>query len=108
MALGIMSEIDYKISIIRLSAGDTLLMFTDGVTEAINAASDEFGTQRLFDLCTGKQILDPSQIVAMVFEAVDRFANGVEQFDDITCVALRYRGIDSRFDSNSDTMESRQ
>jgi phosphoserine phosphatase RsbU/P len=105
MALGVMSDIDYNISSIRLSPGDTLLMFTDGVTEAINAASEEFGTQRLSTLLTGKRVADPSQIVEMVFEAVDQFANGIEQFDDITCVALRYRGVNSKLDLESDSME---
>lgn len=108
MALGVMSEIDYKVSNIRLSPGDTLLMFTDGVTEAIDAAGEEFGTQRLSTLFFDKQTLDPSPVVDMVFDAVDRFADGIEQFDDITCVALRYRGIDSGFDSNSDPRETPQ
>jgi hypothetical protein len=47
----------------------------------------------------------PAQAVEIVFEAVDQFVNGITQFDDITCVALRCYGVNSRPALKSDSVE---
>ncbi|MBK5966820.1 hypothetical protein CCR95_22785 [Thiocystis minor] len=94
MALGAMDGLDYAAASVQLRPGDTLLMFSDGVTEAMNEAYEEFGTKRLSALFVDQPPPDPRAAVERVLAAVDRFANGVEQSDDITCVALRYHGVD--------------
>lgn len=96
MALGVMEGLDYQIASVQLSPGDTLLMFTDGVTEAMNAANEEFGKQRLSVLFCERPPISPGQAVESVFNAVDEFAHGIEQFDDITCVALGYHKINNQ------------
>ncbi|AFL75914.1 SpoIIE family protein phosphatase [Thiocystis violascens] len=106
MALGAMDGLDYAASSVQLRSGDTLLMFSDGVTEAMNEAYEEFGTKRLSALFVDQPPPDPRAAVERVLAAVDRFANGVEQSDDITCVALRYRGADPELDVPADTAEA--
>ena len=93
MALGIMDGIEYSTSVVQLLPGDTIVMFTDGVTEAINDQQEEFGLQRLLALFSGIPPTNPERNVEDIFLAVNDFANNLEQFDDITCVALQYRGI---------------
>jgi sigma-B regulation protein RsbU (phosphoserine phosphatase) len=68
------------------------LVYTDGVTEALDADGQEFGEQRLQELLPGLSALPPKAMVDKTVEAVQAFAQGVPQADDITCLALRYLG----------------
>ncbi len=72
-----------------LDPEDTLLIFTDGVTEAMNKSGEEFGDMRLGAAVAAAGGLAARDFVARIFTAVDDFANGEEQSDDITCLALR-------------------
>ncbi|EXJ14830.1 PP2C family protein-serine/threonine phosphatase [Imhoffiella purpurea] len=90
MALGALEGLGYASASIQLSPGDTLLMFSDGVTEAMNARHEEFGDARLSEQLRGSSPRNPREAVERVLTGVDRFASEVEQADDITCVALRY------------------
>lgn len=87
-ALGVVDGLPYQESSVILKQGDTLLMFSDGVTEAMNPAFEQFGEQRLVDMFTGHAPSDPQQAVETVLNEVVRFSGGQEQSDDITCVAL--------------------
>ncbi len=78
----------YKSASIMLDPGDLLFMFTDGITEARAASDDLFGDARLCSLLESLAGKTPSEVVAAVVAAVDEFAAGVEQSDDITCLAL--------------------
>jgi len=73
----------------QLQPGEMLVLFTDGVTEAMNAASEEFGEEALMAGLEGQQAIAATQVVADVVAAVDKFANGAEQADDITLVVLK-------------------
>ena len=78
----------YKSASVVLNPGDLLFMFTDGITEA-RAASDElYGDKRLQTLLEGLCGRSPAEVVTSVVASVDDFAAGVEQSDDITCLAL--------------------
>jgi phosphoserine phosphatase RsbU/P len=70
-------------------AGDVLLMYTDGVTEAMNAARDLFGEERLMEHLARQPAGTAAETAANVLDAVRRFAAGAKQSDDITLVALR-------------------
>jgi serine phosphatase RsbU (regulator of sigma subunit) len=74
---------------ITLKAGDLLVLYTDGVTEAMNTSNEEFGDEALLSVLRGKQNLASTELVQNVFAAVDAFAAGAEQADDITLVAFR-------------------
>ncbi len=92
MALGIMEDIEFKQMEVQLEAGDILLMFTDGVTEAMNTESIEYGTDRLLALFqqTERSTHSVRETVERMMNAVDSFAAGAVQSDDITCIALQY------------------
>ncbi len=87
--LGIMDEWTYQTHQVQLSAGDALLLYSDGVSEAHNTAKELFGSVRLeqaYSLATG----DAQTEVARLLECVDAFAAEAEQFDDITILITRY------------------
>lgn len=88
-AFGVAEGLDYREGQVTLAAGDTLVVFTDGVTEAIDAQGREFGTGRLQALFAGQAAPGPREAVARVLQAVADFAPAGEPFDDITCVVLR-------------------
>jgi serine phosphatase RsbU (regulator of sigma subunit) len=91
VAFGISPDLPYRIGETRLAAGDTLLLFTDGITEAFNPDNEEFGDPRLAEALTQARGGEAREIVARVLAETTRFAAGAEQSDDITCLALVYR-----------------
>lgn len=72
----------------RLESGDRLVLITDGVTEAMNAAKEEFGESRFAELLQSSGKASPSDLLSAVFAAVDGFAEGEEQADDIGCLVI--------------------
>lgn len=78
-------------SSIQLNPGDNLVLFTDGVTEAINPLKEEFGNSLLLETLLRDQNLTTTALVSQLFTAVDDFALGEEQADDIACVVVRRR-----------------
>lgn len=88
--LGVFSSVRYRTQSAELKRGDLLFLYTDGATEAINSEKKMFGNERLEALLA--EAAESSELCHRVKAAVDDFAGGVEQFDDITTVAFRYRG----------------
>ena len=86
--LGIEAVERYEVWRGQLQSGDVLLAYTDGVTEAFDAANVPFGTERL--LASLQPGCDASTLCAGLVANVHRFANGVAQSDDITVLALRW------------------
>lgn len=87
-ALGVVEGVRYQDRLVVLQPGDALLVYTDGVTEAVDANTAEFGFDRLAALWTGSLPAPARDRVERTLEAVQRFAQGVEPADDITCVVL--------------------
>ena len=87
--LGVDVAEDYPVWRGRLERGDTLLVYTDGVTEAFDAADQAFGTERM--LAALDPARDPAAQCEALVAAVHAFAAGAPQSDDITVLAVRYR-----------------
>lgn len=90
LMIGAMKDVPYESNVVMIKPGESLLFYTDGVTEAFNNDQEEFQETRLEKILVGKNTLTVNELVGHVFEGVQTFANGVEQFDDITCLALKY------------------
>jgi len=73
----------------RLEPGDALVLFSDGVTDAVDESDQEFGEARLLDVLRRTAGLPLTDIVSGAIEAIDRFAGGAPQFDDITMLVVR-------------------
>jgi sigma-B regulation protein RsbU (phosphoserine phosphatase) len=86
--LGIADHIRYVPRSIALAPGDLLLLYTDGVTEAENSQSAQFGTRRLEQAILEVRGHPARAVVDHVVKRVAEFAKGTPQSDDITCVAV--------------------
>ena len=73
----------------RLGSGDTIIFYTDGVTEAMNEEYDEYGIERLRQLATSKRKSSAEKIAKAIRDSIDEHAGGAPQFDDITLVVLK-------------------
>jgi sigma-B regulation protein RsbU (phosphoserine phosphatase) len=87
--LGILPMATYKESRTSMLPGDILVLFTDGVTEAVNPAGEDFGEQRLGDLVASMREKPAAEIVDAIHAAVTAYAEGAPPGDDITVVIAR-------------------
>ncbi len=90
MALGVMEGMDYSSATLVLQPGDTLFLFTDGVSEAMNPVDEEFGETRLEVVLAQVAHQPVGVLLESVTNAVRDFAAEAPQSDDITCLVVRY------------------
>ncbi len=91
IALGLVSDFKYVERTLRLMPGDALILYTDGVTEAMNEDLEEFGVPRLIKVFQVDPPSSAEDATGRVFEAVHDFAGEADQSDDITCLVLHRR-----------------
>ena len=88
IALGVAPNLEYEHDSVTLAPGDTLFLYTDGVTEAMNGESEEFGMERLRQTFATVRPKSAEEANAAVFEAVGDFVGDTPQSDDITCMTF--------------------
>jgi len=89
IALGVLDEINLEEMKINLSSNDTVVFYTDGITEAINGKEEQFGTERLIKLVSQNSQLPAQGLVDKIRNEVVTFTKGQAQFDDLTLVTLK-------------------
>jgi sigma-B regulation protein RsbU (phosphoserine phosphatase) len=87
--LGLFEDWRCEIAEVRLAPGDTLVLYTDGVTDAANAAGEEFGESRLLNTLEKHSDLAAGPLLEEIVGAVQQFSSGSEQQDDVTVVVAR-------------------
>jgi sigma-B regulation protein RsbU (phosphoserine phosphatase) len=87
--MGLFDAWHCEIAEVELAPGDTLALYSDGITEATNAAGEEFGESLLLDTLESRSHLPVEPLLQAVVGAVQRFSGGSEQQDDITAVIAR-------------------
>jgi sigma-B regulation protein RsbU (phosphoserine phosphatase) len=90
--LGLLSIATYNFDTVPLAPGDLVVVCSDGVTEALNLAGEEFGRDRLLEALRGRHGAKPDVALEHVLGAVKTFSQGAAQGDDITVLILRYKG----------------
>ena len=88
MALGVAPNVQYRQATAAISPGDTILLYTDGVTDATNEAGEYFSLERLQQTFAGNPPTDSREANDSVFAALQDFVGEAAQADDITCLAL--------------------
>lgn len=88
--VGLFAKASYTQATIQLQAGDTMVLFTDGISEAMNDADDEFGEERMLPVLQGCCGLKAQVTLERLFDAADAFAAGAPQHDDMTVVIVRF------------------
>ena len=88
LALGLLPDYEYQQKTVTVEPGETLVLYTDGVTEAMNADEEEFGVERLQQIFADPHPHEAHAITQLIFNAVDEFAGDTPQSDDVTCLTL--------------------
>ncbi len=88
--IGLFAGATYQEQTVQLLPGDLLLAYTDGISEAMNAADDEWGEDRMIVEAQAHAELNAEELMQHLFRAADAFAGGVPQQDDMTMVVLRF------------------
>ena len=92
VVVGVMPGLDYNEGAVEMNPGDTLFLYTDGISEAMNDADEEFGEERLVDVLAEDTQAPIRSVIDNVSNAVEAFVVDAPQSDDITCMVLRYLG----------------
>jgi sigma-B regulation protein RsbU (phosphoserine phosphatase) len=92
MALGILPETPLEQHTVRLQPGDFVVLYTDGVTEAIDAQEQQFGMVRLARVVQEQSGRTAAEILAVIEDALDAFTGPADQFDDIAILIARRLG----------------
>ena len=90
--LGAISSSEYHSKIIKIQPGESILLHTDGVTEAMNHQYKQYSDERLHKRIGEQKQLSPTELVNSIIEDVNSFSEGAIQSDDITVMALKYLG----------------
>ena len=87
--MGILENASYEAGTTRLGPGDNLVIFTDGVVEAMNAKGDEYGEAKLIQLVDRRATTPPSELLRGLLQELDAFVGNTPQHDDVTCLLLK-------------------
>jgi len=88
--IGIYESAEYTLATTHVQPGESLLLYTDGITEAFNAEGGMFTDKRLFDALSNQLGQTTDELVDTLIQKVDDFSRGEPQSDDITVVAVSY------------------
>src|SRR5271165_1347348 len=91
--VGLVPEAEFTTASLQLEPDDTLVLFSDGVTEAMDPEEELYGVARLRAVLQGKTDLPLDEIQKTVLESVENFARGARQGDDVTILVVRYRAV---------------
>ena len=100
MPLAVRAGAPYQERTVTLSPGDTVLVFSDGVTEAMNTADELYGNERLLADLRASSALTPEEMVRAIKGKVDAFTGEASKFDDVTMLALRWQPAGARLQTN--------
>ncbi len=90
LPLGLYPDRDYLDSSITLGHGDSVILYTDGITERINESGEFFGTDSLYSLFHQMKGLNPDEISALIMKSVDDFGGKATLNDDLSLMILKY------------------
>jgi sigma-B regulation protein RsbU (phosphoserine phosphatase) len=87
--IGIMEEPEYEERVVALKQGDVLVMYTDGVSEALNGNKEMFSEERLHAVVRKNHSLSAHEIVSTIHREVETYCGSEPQFDDMTIMVLK-------------------
>jgi sigma-B regulation protein RsbU (phosphoserine phosphatase) len=93
LVLGLFDPVRFSSNKVVLQSGDTLVLFTDGITEAADASETMYSDQRLQNVLQRRRSVPLPEMVEAIVSEVRDFTAGAPQSDDITVLALRYLGV---------------
>jgi sigma-B regulation protein RsbU (phosphoserine phosphatase) len=100
--VGLVPEAEYAAACLKLEPGDTLVLFSDGVTEAMDPENEMFGMSRLAEVLHDKNDVPLEHLQKCILESVENFVRGARQADDLTMLLVRYQVTEKDALSDSD------
>jgi phosphoserine phosphatase RsbU/P len=92
MPVGFFEHAPYGDTTVQLQPGDVLIVYSDGVTEALDTEGQEFGEERLVTILQEQHQAEAAVILDAIVDAVNSFAHGAVQHDDVTAMVVKYIG----------------
>jgi sigma-B regulation protein RsbU (phosphoserine phosphatase) len=89
---GLFPETCYESLTLHLEPADSVLFCTDGITDAFDCRDRQFGIERLQEICDGRALASPTELLGRVFAAVEDFSHGREQHDDMAAALFHFAG----------------
>lgn len=89
---GLLPATSYETLTLRLQPGDSVLFCTDGITDAFDRDGEQFGIERLQELCDAHRSVSPTELLGRIFAAVEDFSRGREQHDDMAAAVFQFCG----------------
>jgi phosphoserine phosphatase RsbU/P len=89
---GLFAATSYETLTLRLQPGDSVLFCTDGITDAFDCEGEQFGIERLQELCDARRPVSPAKLLGSIFAAVEDFSRGREQHDDMAAAVFQFCG----------------
>ena len=89
IAIGVLDDYPFERREVALGPGDLVVIYSDGITDATNAAQEPFGIERLIDVIERNRDKPSAALIESIFEAVGGHAGDTEQFDDLTLVVVK-------------------
>jgi phosphoserine phosphatase RsbU/P len=89
LPFGILPDAKYDAATLTLAPGDWLIIFTDGLVEAVNARDEEYGEDRLLRAIEAGKSVTPAELLKRLMAELDLFVGNTAQHDDVTCMLLK-------------------
>jgi len=86
--LGILEEAEYEETLLELAPGDAVVFYTDGIVEAMNAAREIFGFERLLEVVKSGSALSAAELLKTILDKVNDFVGSTAQHDDLTVIVV--------------------
>src|SRR3990167_1895621 len=90
-ALGVIKDLQFRQHTAMMNPGDLILLYTDGITDAMNKEGEEYGSGRLLKRVKTEKHYDPKSMIDDIANDVNKYVEGQEQYDDITALALLFK-----------------
>lgn len=93
LPLGVFPSFVYRFQELQLAPGDGIFLYTDGITDATNGAGEFFGSERVREQLERNAGESPNGLIESVVTTLERFVGSAPQYDDLTMLCVRYRGV---------------
>ncbi|HWY22043.1 MAG TPA: PP2C family protein-serine/threonine phosphatase [Candidatus Acidoferrum sp.] len=93
LPLGIQPEAKYEAASVALAPGDWLIIFTDGLVEAVNARDEDFDEPRLLSVLESGKSTTPKELLDRLMHDLDLFVGSTPQHDDVTCLLIKAENV---------------
>ncbi|MES0447436.1 MAG: PP2C family protein-serine/threonine phosphatase [Desulfobacterales bacterium] len=90
--LGVLEKVDYQETQLELTPGDKVVLYTDGIVEAMNEKEEMFGFERLIEVVQGVRSMTADSLLKEVLDSINAFAGEAAQHDDLTVIVINTVG----------------